>query len=701
MILVLQMIDVNYRVGGIKMKRKHFLLIAVIALTGLILLNSSCVKEEFDTPPVYTSTTSWEKTLTIQQLKALYTGSADLVSNLAPSDYWKKIYDEGSNDTIMAIIIDGYVLSSDSAGNFYETVTIADETGGIDLKINGSDLYATYGLKPGKRVLVRVDNLVLDNYNGMYQVGLGYYDGGVLKVTGIDPSKLSSSVRVTGEKIALQPEKITIPTLNTGLVQKFVKLDSVQFWNPAVTYSIPGENTNRIIIDKDGNQIILRNSGYAKFAKSKLPEGSGSITGILSIYGGTYQFLIRDSSDVNFNQPRFGSQIPEKNTTIEQLKLFYDGSNLYKIPYNLVIEAVVTANDESGNLYKQLFIEDETGAIEFKVDVTGLYADFPVGTKIRISCKDLYMGKYGGVLQLGGEFNGSIGRLSSTEFYKRVYAISTDNPVNVTETTIAEISDELIGKVITLSGVQFADSELGKTYAESSSTTNRILEDDLGNTVLVRTSNYANFANVELPSGKGKLTAVLSKYNSDYQLYIRKVGEVRLIEPRTVKNFLLNQDFSSMPENQDINSDGWKSIAVEGSKNWYVKSYYGNYYARMSAYKSGDASNVVWLVSPKVTIPSGVDTYLKFNTEYGYWAGATLEAYISMDYDGTNPQTATWTKLDAQIAKEADGQWNWVNSGNINLKEFAGDVYIGFKYTGSNSLTTTFDVDNVMIYSLQ
>jgi hypothetical protein len=39
---------------------------------------------------------------------------------------------------------------SDSAGNFYETVFIADETGGIDLKINSSDLYATYGLKPGK-----------------------------------------------------------------------------------------------------------------------------------------------------------------------------------------------------------------------------------------------------------------------------------------------------------------------------------------------------------------------------------------------------------------------------------------------------------------------------------------------------------------------------------------------------------------------
>jgi hypothetical protein len=684
------------------MKRKYFIVLAILALTGLVLINSSCVKEDFDTPPVYSKVATWEKSITIAQLKSLYNTTPALIKDVAPTEFWDTIIVQ-PKDTIIGIFVDAYVLSSDSAGNFYETVTIADETGGIDLKINTSDIYATYGLKPGKRVLVRVDNLAIDNYNGMYQIGLGYTDGGVLKVTGIDPSAVAKTIQVTGEKIGLNPETITIPTLSTDKVQKLVKLEGVQFWNPAATYSIPGVNTNRILVDQNGNQIVLRNSGYAKFSKDQVPTGSGSITGVLSIYGSTYQLLIRDTLDVKFDQPRFGSEAPLKNTTIEQLKLFYDGSPLYKIPYDLIIEGIVTANDESGNLYQQLFIEDETGAIEFRVDVAGLYTDFPVGTKIRVNCKDLYMGTYGGVIQLGGNFNGSFGRLPASDFYKKVFVISTGNEVSVTETSIAQLSNNLIGKIVTLSGVQFADYEIGKTYAESAATTNRIVEEvTTGRTIIVRTSNKANFAGVELPRGRGKITAVLTKYNSDYQLTIRKVGEVNLIEPRL--DYILSQGFQSAPvtnPSSPISIDGWKTIAEAGTKVWNASSFSGNVYARMSAYQSNENSNIAWLISPKFNIPSGKDVYLRFETEYSFWANATLEVYISKDFDGTNPVTAEWTKLDATIANQSVSQYSWVNSGLINLNAFAGDAYIGFKYTGSKTLSTTFDVDKVAVYALQ
>jgi len=685
------------------MKRKYFIILAILALAGLVLVNGSCVKEEFDTPPVYSKVATWKKSITIAQLKTLYNAKPAIIKDVAPADYWTKVYDESVRDSLSGIFIDAYVLSSDSAGNFYETVSIADETGGIELKINGSDLYATYGLKPGKRVLVKVNDLAIDNYNGMYQIGLSYTDGGVLKVTGIDPSAVSKTVQVPGDKISIQPETISIPTLSTDKVQKLVKLEGVQFWNPAATYSIPGVTTNRILVDQNGNQIILRTSGYAKFTKSQVPSGSGSITGVLSIFGSTYQLLIRDTLDVKFDQPRFGSETPLKNTTIEQLKLFYDGSQLYQILYDLVIEGVVTANDESGNLYKQLFIEDETGAIEFKIDVAGLYTDFPVGTKIRVNCKDLYMGTEGGVIKLGGIYNEKLGSLPASDFYKKVFVISTGNPVSETEISISQLNNNLIGKVVTLSGVQFADYEMGKTYAESAATTNRIVEEvTTGRTIIVRTSNYANFAGVELPRGRGKITAVLTKYNSDYQLTIRKVGEVNLIEPRL--DYILSQGFQSAPvtnPSSPISIDGWKTIAEAGTKVWNASSFSGNVYARMSAYQSNENSNIAWLISPKFNIPSGKDVYLRFETEHSHWANATLEVYISKNFDGTNPGAAEWTKLDATIANQSVSQYSWVNSGLINLNAFAGDAYIGFKYTGSKTLSTTFDVDKVAVYALQ
>lgn len=691
------------------MKRKYFILLAILALVGLVLVNTSCVKEDFDTPPIYSRAATWEKSFTIAQLKGLYDGQSNpkaaLIRDVAPTEFWTKVYDKEKNDSVPVlkpIVIDAYVLSSDSAANFYETVTIADETGGIDLKINAKDLYASYGLKPGKRVLVLVNELAIDNYNGMYQIGLGYTDAGVLKVTGIDPSKVPATLQVTGEKIEIQPEIITIPTLATSKVQKLVKLENVQFWNSAATYSIPGVNTNRMLVDQQGNQIILRTSGYAKFTKTQVPTGSGSITGVLSIFGGTYQLIIRDTMDVQFNQPRFGTLTPLANTTIAQLKQIWDGTSLYKINFDLVIEGVVNANDESGNLYKQLFIEDETGAIEFKVDVTGLYADFPVGTKIRINCKDLYLGTYGGVLQLGGNYNGAIGRLSAAEFYQKVFIISCGNPISVVSTSLSELNSSMIGRVITLSGMQFTDSELGKTYAESTAATNRFLEDAAGNTIIVRTSNYANFAGVELPLGRGQITAVLTKYNSDYQLAIRKVGDVRLIQPRLTKNYLLNQNFALATVNSPISIDGWKTIATSGTKVWNAKQYGGNVYAEMNPYQSGEASNVAWLISPKVTLPSGSNVILKFDTQYNYWANATLEVYVLTNFDGTNPASATQTKLtDAYVVQQADGTNRWVSSGGVSLGSFSGDVYIGFKYTGSNSMSTAYRVDNVMLYALQ
>jgi hypothetical protein len=683
------------------MKRKYFIVLAILALAGLVLVTGSCVKEDFDTPPLYSKVATWKKSITIAQLKTLYNTAPALIKDVAPTEYWDTIIVQ-PKVTIIGIFVDAYVLSSDSAGNFYETVTIADETGGIDLKINTSNLYATYGLKPGKRVLVRVDNLAIDNYNGMYQIGLGYTDGGVLKVTGIDPSAISKTIQVPGDKISIQPETITIPTLSTDKVQKLVKLEGVQFWNPAATYSMPGVNTNRILVDQDGNQIILRTSGYAKFAKNQVPTGSGSITGVLSIFGSTYQLLIRDTLDVKFNQPRFGSEVPLKNTTIEQLKLLYKNSVLDTIKLDLIIEGVVTANDESRNLSYQLFIEDETGAIEFKVDVTGLYADFPVGTKIRINCKGLLIGTEGDVLKIGGNNKGKIGGLAASDFYKNVFVISTGNPVSETEISISQLNNNLIGKVVTLSGVQFADYEMGKTYSESASTTNRILEEvTTGKTIIVRTNKIANFAGVELPTGRGKITAVLTKYYSDYQLTIRKVGEVRLIEPRLVKSYILSQYFQSATDGQPINIDGWITVATAGTKVWKASKYKENIFARMTGYQSNESSNIAWLISPKITIPSGKDVYLRFDTEYSFWANATLEVYISKNFDGTNPGTAEWTKLDATIANQSVGQYTWVNSGLIKLNDFAGDAYIGFKYTGSNTLSTTFDVDNIAVYTLQ
>ena len=92
---------------------------------------------------------------------------------------------------------------------------------------------------------------------------------------------------------------------------------------------------------------------------------------------------------------------------------------------------------------------------------------------------------------------------------------------------------------------------------------------------------------------------------------------------------------------------------------------------------------------------------MKFETRGANDQGGILKAYISTDYTGDgNPENATWTELSANITDPPASSFapTWTQSGEIDLSSYSGNVYIAFKYDGSDSLTTTFYLDNFMIY---
>lgn len=671
-------------------------------MVSAMAVNYGCVKESIDTVPVPVYTATWQANTTIAKLKSYNPGSTvGKIGTLAQA--------VGDN---MDIYVEGVVTSNDSCQNFYKTFTIQDETGGIDVKINDSNpLFYAYGFKPGQKVIIHANDLYLYNYNGAYQICTAIFDNNVVTSSGINSTDVHKYIQLDGDKNQVTPIEVTIPQIIAGgntYVQKLVTIKNVQFLDATKSYAIPSVTTNRTLIDADNNTIILRNSGFATFATQMVPSGSGSVTGVLSIFGTTYQLYIRDTKDVQFTDPRIGGEPPAKTNTIAELKAMNTGT-LTAITQDVVVEGVIDGDDESGNLYKQIYIQDESAGIQVGIDATGLYTEFPVGTKIRINCNGLYIGTYGGQVQLGGLYNNSIGRMTAADFYKHVYVIESGLTVDPIATSITDLKNDpsLIGKLIKLSDVQFTESDLGKTWADASATTNRTLVDANGNSILVRTSNYADFAQNTLPSGTGTMVAVLSKYNSDYQLYVRNLGDVNMdANPRTL-TVLLNEDFGTATLSAPIAINGWSTIAIDGTKMWVAKEYptnSGAKYAEMSAYSSGQASNIAWLVSPAINLSAGGVNYLSFDTEFAYWAaGTTLEAFVSTDYDGTNMGTATWNPISARIATSSDGQNKWINSGKVDLSAYTGNVHVAFKYTGSGTggQTTTFRVDNVMVYNLE
>lgn len=98
--------------------------------------------------------------------------------------------------------------------------------------------------------------------------------------------------------------------------------------------------------------------------------------------------------------PEAGYTHPEANTTIAELKALYNKQPL-KIDQDIVVKGQVISSDRSGNVYRSLYIQDETGGLEVKIGKTGLYNDYKLGQWVYVKCSGLTLGAYNGMLQLG------------------------------------------------------------------------------------------------------------------------------------------------------------------------------------------------------------------------------------------------------------------------------------------------------------
>jgi hypothetical protein len=235
------------------------------------------------------------------------------------------------------------------------------------------------------------------------------------------------------------------------------------------------------------------------------------------------------------------------NTTIANLKTKWVQAQLTKITDDFIISGVVNADDKSGNLYKVISIEDATGGIQIKVDASYLYNDYPIGRKVFVKCKGLYISDYSGLIQLGGyiDVSGTQPALGGIP-----YAILSSTVVKGMSGIKLTPKDISFGQLKTgayqsmlvrFPEAQFLPTDTGKVYADVvyKNSMNRTVSDCFGSTAIIRTSGYSAFANQLTASGGGSLTAIASYYSfnagfdpAGVQLVIRDLNDVQFSGPR-------------------------------------------------------------------------------------------------------------------------------------------------------------------------
>lgn len=95
--------------------------------------------------------------------------------------------------------------------------------------------------------------------------------------------------------------------------------------------------------------------------------------------------------------------------SIQQLKERYrtviNNSGMTQITDDIQVKGWVTGNDEGGNLYNEVSLQDNSGAIIVAINKSGLYGLLPVGQQVVINLKDLYIGGYGTQAEIGGVYS--------------------------------------------------------------------------------------------------------------------------------------------------------------------------------------------------------------------------------------------------------------------------------------------------------
>lgn len=228
------------------------------------------------------------------------------------------------------------------------------------------------------------------------------------------------------------------------------------------------------------------------------------------------------------------------NTTIKDLKARYTvQGNPIAITDDVVISGIVNADDRSGNYYQQISIQDETGGLILRLAGSNLYTSYPVGRKIYIKAKGLYMGDYGRMIQIGGgiDSSGSIKNvtlLAANLVDQHIMKGEVNQPLTPKTVTVSQLGtslqDPYVNTLIRLENFEFSTGDLSKKYADATASGNRTVQgctSPSSNKLTLRTSNYSNFATMPLPQGNGAIIGVYSIFNSTKQLTIRDTSDVQ------------------------------------------------------------------------------------------------------------------------------------------------------------------------------
>ena len=225
--------------------------------------------------------------------------------------------------------------------------------------------------------------------------------------------------------------------------------------------------------------------------------------------------------------------------SISEVKSMY--KSFWKRPFqvdtDIIVKAYVTSSDQSGNFYKELYLQDSpdapTSGIKLILNLTDTYNRFNNGREVYIRLKPPTPTNYPNGLYIGEERLGNkvitIGGGTETKQYGATVTSLSENQINTSvfrsEKTynitplvvqISQLSKDHIGLFVQIENAEFEENLNGERYFNPSENydTSRTIQSCSGATYSIfelETSSFSSFKNELLPPGNGTVAGIISK----------------------------------------------------------------------------------------------------------------------------------------------------------------------------------------------
>lgn len=283
----------------------------ILLLLGLVVFNGCVEDDDFNAPntsivePNIPTNAKVQISAVAGELAQAQGGST--LNYNSDDDVYTYAYN--TND----IYMEGYVVSSDESGNFFEELIIQDKaenpTIGIKLLIDVNPLFVRYEV--GRKVYVKLNGLSVGITNGVLTLGALNGDN----VDKISPTEETRVIMRSAEKATLVPMPLAFSAIENSKTNLYVKLEDVQFLksqvegSSAMSYaSESGDQFDgeRTLESCDGSSVVFSTSTFADFKGLSLPAGRGSMNAILTknYFGNAFNIVINSPEDVDFSGNR-------------------------------------------------------------------------------------------------------------------------------------------------------------------------------------------------------------------------------------------------------------------------------------------------------------------------------------------------------------------------------------------------------------